>query len=468
MFCVKPKYIYRFQRKWPGGAPKTHHQSLARQHMVLYNPGQFTRYPAEPVDSGIRFHYLGGGNEVGNVGCIIEDNTGTRILIDYGLAPTRPPKYPDQSPPITDAIITHSHIDHIGMVPWLTRFNNVKFHGTSLTAGVSEIMWKDTYKVSKIEGYPLSWDKRDLEYALESWITHEYGEWFAVGAWKCRLHRAGHMPGACMIEIETPTHRILWSGDLDTRDSPNTYGAKPIECDILCLEATYGGKNHPDRKEEESRFVSAVQKIVQRGGVVLVPAFASGRGQDILRILHREAPHLNVHYDGMGTRLTRKWFENPQHIRDPETLTKVWKWTKKVSSKSDRKKALQADVIVTTSGMLDGGPALWYLNRLRNDSANGILITGYQAENSGGRKLLDEGKISIFGNITKIDLEISQFQLSNHAGHSELCKFAKDCNPKSMLLFHAPEESRDVIFSEMGKEIDIHLPVNGIPIHINS
>ena len=202
--------------------------------------------------------------------------------------------------------------------------------------------------------------------------------------------------------------------------------------------------------------------------MVLVPAFASGRGQDILRILHRETPHLNVHYDGMGTRLTRKWFDNPQHIREPKILTKVWKWAKKVSSKSDRKKALQADVIVTTSGMLDGGPALWYLNRLRNDPANGILITGYQAENSGGRKLLDEGKISIFGNITKIDLEISQFQLSNHAGHSELCNFARDCKPKTMLLFHAPEESRHVIFSEMGKEIDIHLPVNGTPIHINS
>ena len=457
-----------FHRKHPGGAPKTHDKEALRQYMVLYNPGQLTKYPSIPVDDGIRFHFLGGGNEVGNVGCIIEDNTGTRILIDYGLAPTRPPKYPDQSPPITDAIITHSHIDHIGMVPWLTRFNNVRFHGTSLTADVSEIMWRDTYKVSKIEGYPLSWDKRDLEYALESWITHEYDEWFTVGKWRCRLHRAGHMPGACMVEIETPTHRILWSGDIDTRDSPNTYGAKPVNCDILCLEATYGGKNHPDRKVEENRFVSAVQKIVQRGGVALVPAFASGRGQDILRILHREAPHLNVHYDGMGTRLTRKWFDNPQHIRDPEILTKVWKWTKKVSSKSDRKKALQADVIVTTSGMLDGGPALWYLNRLRNDQANGILITGYQVENSGGRMLIDEGRISIFGNITKIDLEISQFQLSNHAGHSELSNFAKDCSPKDMILFHAPEQSREAIFSEMSQEINIHLPVNGTPIHINS
>jgi len=234
------------------------------------------------------------------------------------------------------------------------------------------------------------------------------------------------------------------------------------------LEATYGGKIHPDRVEEESRFASAVKKIVERGGVALIPAFASGRGQDILRILYREAPHLNVHYDGMGTRLTRKWFENPEHIKDVEEFEKVWRWTRKVSSKSDRKKALQADVIVTTSGMLDGGPALWYLNRLRADLSNGILLTGYQAENSGGRKLLEEGKISIFGNLTKIDLDITQFQLSNHAGHTELCNFANDCNPKNMILFHAPEESRGVIFSELGEKIQIHLPVNGTPIHINS
>ena len=118
--------------------------------------------------------------------------------------------------------------------------------------------------------------------------------------------------------------------------------------------------------------------------------------------------------------------------------------------------------------MLDGGPALWYLNRLRNDTANGILLTGYQAEKSGGRKLLEEGKISIFGNITQIDLKVSQFQLSNHAGHSDLCNFARQCDPKDMILFHASEESRNVIFSELGGEITTHLPVNGTSIQINS
>ncbi len=85
--------------------------------MVLYSPGQTSSYPEEVVKEGLRFHYLGGGNEVGNVGCIIEDATGTRLLLDYGLAPTDPPRYPKEAPKVTDCIITHSHIDHIGMAP---------------------------------------------------------------------------------------------------------------------------------------------------------------------------------------------------------------------------------------------------------------------------------------------------------------------------------------------------------------
>ncbi len=435
--------------------------------MVLYTPGRTSGYPEEPVESGIRLHFLGGGDEVGNVGCLLEDRTGTRVLIDYGLAPTRPPRYPKECPPIEHTIITHSHIDHIGMAPWLVGQYGAALHGTTLTAAVSEIMWRDTYKVSSIEGYPLPWDKRDLDAALNAWQTHDVGEWFEIGEWKCRFHRAGHIPGAIMIEIETPELRLLWSGDIDIRDGPNVRGAEPINCDILCLEATYGGREHPVRATEEARFVSRVKEVVSRGGVVLVPAFASGRCQDVLRILHRAAPHLNVHFDGMGTRLTRHWLSHPEHTDEPEHLKQVWNWARIVSSKSDRKKALDADVIVTTSGMLDGGPAIWYLNRLRHDSANAILLTGYQAEGSGGHRLLEKGSLRIFGNETAIDLEVTQFQLSNHAGHSDLVSFVRACEPRHVVLFHGDDDARSAIAAEFTESPAPSLPLNGETLNLS-
>ena len=102
------------------------------------------------------------------------------------------------------------------MAPWLVGHHGTTLHGTKLTAAVSEMMWRDTYKVSSIEGYPLPWDMRDLDVALGAWNTHNFGEWFNIGEWRLRFHRAGHIPGAAMIEIETPELRLLWGGDMDT------------------------------------------------------------------------------------------------------------------------------------------------------------------------------------------------------------------------------------------------------------
>jgi putative mRNA 3-end processing factor len=253
---------------------------------------------------------------------------------------------------------------------------------------------------------------------------------------------------------------------MDTRDSPNATGAVPVECDILCLEGTYGGRSHRPRDEEEARFVARVLEVVSRGGIALVPAFASGRGQDILRILHREAPHLDVHYDGMGIRVTKEWMGNQELIRNADEMKRTFRWSKRVSGKSDRKKALGANVIVTTSGMLDGGPALWYLNRLRHQGANAILLTGYQAEGSGGRKLLEKGRIRIFGSLTSVPLEIDKFDLSNHGDHAALSAFARACAPSSLVIFHAPEEGRQALHDELGGEMKVHLPTNNTPILI--
>ena len=431
--------------------------------MVFYDPGRTSDYSDIPLKSGYRYHYLGGGNEVGNVGIVFEDSKQNRFLLDYGIAPTSPPKYPKESPPVRDAVITHSHVDHLGMVPWLPANYNTNLHGTKLTAEISRMMWNDCYKISNIERYPLPWDKRDIDTAMDSWITHEFDESWNQGEWKLNLTRAGHIPGAGMLNVETHSKKVLFTGDLDTRDSPLTAGAKPVKSDILFIEGTYGGKNHADQKDELNRFVDNVIRVTDKGGTVLIPAFANGRTQDMLMRLHQNCPELDVHVDGMGKRITKLYLENQQFIRDPKALYSAWNWCRRVASKSDRKKALEADVIISTSGMLQGGPAIWYLNRLRHDIENEIFFTGFQAKDTGGRKLQSESKIDIFGKTTDISLNWEKFSFSTHAGHKELTEFVYSCNPEDVIIYHTDADTaRPPLVEELEKNgIRTHSPVNG-------
>ena len=431
--------------------------------MVLYTPGSTSSYDQTPLEHDeFRYHFLGGGEEVGNVGCILEDSTNTRILIDYGFVPTNPPNFPEESPPVSDVILTHSHIDHIGLAPWLVSSHGANLHCTKMTADLLEMIWRDTYKVSSIEGQPLPWDKRDLEEALDHVIIHPYNSLFEIGEWELRFLPSGHIPGAAMVEINTPQKNILWSGDFDSRDSGIVSGAKPVSADLFFMESTYGGREQPVREDEIQRFINRVVSVVERGGTCLVPCFANGRGQDILTYLWDSKLDLEVHFDGMGKKILSYYLDNSEYIKDIDKLKKIKRWSRLVSSKSDRKKALDADVIVTTSGMLDGGPAHWYLNRLRHDQRNAILLTGYQAENSGGRRLIEESRLEIFGKIVDINLEVDQYSFSSHADHSRLVQFSKDVNPSDVILFHGNrDEYQDKLKIDLEKEgIKVHQPQN--------
>ena len=432
--------------------------------MVVYAPGRTSQYPEIPPERGLRYHYLGGGNEVGNVGIVLEDPSSNRLLLDYGIAPTKPPRYPNEAPHVSNAIITHSHIDHLGMVPWLASNHNTTLHGTELTAAISEMMWYDCHKVSSIEGYPLPWDKRDIDLALSAWKTHSFNKPWTQDDWKLELHGAGHIPGAAMLHVETPNKSVLFSGDFDTRDSQLTVGAKPVKSDVLFVEGTYGGRDHPPKQEENERFIERVIEVTDRGGTALVPAFANGRTQDVVMLLHKHLPELDVHVDGMGKRVAKLQMEHPETLRDPSALESAWRWCRRVSSKSDRKKALDADVVVSTSGMLDGGPSIWYLNRLRHNPKNAILLTGYQARNTGGRRLLEEGRIPIFGKLSSIDLEVDQYSFSTHAGHQEIVDFATQCQAEEVVIYHSdPTMARPPLADALeANGHHVHTPENGI------
>ena len=303
---------------------------------------------------------------------------------------------------------------------------------------------------------------------MNSWKFHDFDKPWQQEDWKLSLHKAGHIPGAGMLKVDTPDKKILFTGDFDTRDSPLTSGAKPQEVDTLFIEGTYGGKNHPELVEETQKFLHKIESIADKGGTALIPAFANGRTQDIIMKLHKHAPHLDVHVDGMGKRIAKMQMEHPETLRDPIALQKAWSWCKKVSSKSDKKKALNSDVIVSTSGMLQGGPSIWYLNRLRHDLNNEILFTGYQAKDTGGRKLQTEGMVDIFGKETKIPLKWKSFSFSTHAGHKEIVNFVKDCKAKEVIIYHTdPNEARPHLEKELSDlGIEVFSPKNGISYYL--
>ena len=113
------------------------------------------------------------------------------------------------------------------------------------------------------------------------------------------------------------------------RDSPLVSGAQPVKTDILFVEGTYGGRDHPPKEEEIGRFIQAVSEVVRRGGTVLIPAFANGRTQDVVMLLHEHLPQLNVHVDGMGKRVARIHLEHPSYLRDSNALERAWRWVKR-------------------------------------------------------------------------------------------------------------------------------------------
>jgi len=168
----------------------------------------------------------------------------------------------------------------------------------------------------------------------------------------------------------------------------------------------------------------------------------------------------DIWVDGMGKGISFIYLENPDYIRSQTKLKKAIKSVSMVRGKRDRERASRdADVIITTSGMMDGGPVLSYVERIKNDPKSAIFITGYQVEGTNGRKLLDTGMLDISGVDEKIEAQIRQYDFSAHAGHSELIEFARACEPETIVLMHG--DQRDVLAKDLSSEFNVLTPVEG-------
>jgi putative mRNA 3-end processing factor len=339
------------------------------------------------------------------------------------------------------------------MVPWVAGRYETPILSTLMTQKVSEVLFDDNVKVSELEGYPQMYGKQEIRAAKLAFDKVKFGEERNIGPFELKVHFAGHIPGAAMFELRG-NRTTLFTGDINTLDTHLISGTKPVKCDNLIMEGTYAGRNHPNRVKLEYEFLKKIDEVVARGGKVIIPAFAIGRTQEIMLIL-RHSKH-QIYVDGMGNSITELYLNKPDFIKSPKEMRKMKNKVKMVRSFRGRKYAMNGDVIITTSGMLDGGPVLSYIQKFKSSSKNAILLTGYQVEGTNGRLLRDEKKIRIQGVAQRVDCEVDFFDFSAHSGHKELVEFIHGCEPEKVILCHS--DNREAIAEELKGSYNICLP----------
>lgn len=410
----------------------------------------------------MKVKFLGGAEEVGKLGIKINESN-TNIMVDYGVIPDKPPSYPLPYEKVEGIFVTHAHLDHIGALPVCYQSHRPDLYATTMTASSMRPMLEDSIKIMDIEGYPKRFTRDDINSLYEMVLTSKYGDTFQTGEFSVTPYTAGHIPGSTMWRFENK-NSLLVTGDMYTNDTYLLNGAKPVKADYLIMESTYAGKNHEDRQQVVNRLRSRVREVVDNGGKVILPSFAMGRTQELVMVL--ASMGLKVATDGMGNTITGIYLDTPGgYLRSRSELRRAVGKTRQIRNNRMREHILEEyDVIVTTSGMLDGGPVLRYIQQLADDEKSAIFLSGYQVEGTNGRSLVETGVINVAGAPIRPSMQVEFFDMSAHAGHDDLVSFVKEVDPQKVILCHGDNREK---LAEALSEYDVVLPMNGHEIEIN-
>jgi len=468
----------------------------------------------------LKLYFLGGAREVGRSSILVETQFGSktkRILLDCGIKieedEEEHPLLEEKQMRSLDAVaLTHAHLDHSGFLPALYEagFRGKTFL-TKPTRDLIQVLLADYLRINK---HAALYGQQDVKTLLAKTEIVEADEQPVLlqarderrerqphsreqrsqppqglqrKDYEIAFHHAGHILGSAMIEIRANGKTLLYTGDLNTRPTRLLEGAKTsLTADVLVIESTYGSKadKHPSLKESGRILAESIKETFKKGGKVIIPTFGIGRGQEILFALENfmrsgAIPETPIYIDGMIKKVLRIYRHNAIYLKreiqhriltseDDPFKSKYYHYpeTKNRSDVINQDRA----IIVTTSGMLNGGPVLTYLKHLGPDPKNKIIFVGYQAKGTRGRELLEGAKELKFDNETyPMNLEVVQAPISAHSDFAELLNFVKNTQKlKKVFIIHGegtkPFELAEAIeewAATQKKQIEVFVPSLG-------
>lgn len=428
--------------------------------------------------------FLGASGTVTGSRYLLEINN-FRLLFDCGLFQGLKElrlrnwePFPVRADSIDAIVISHAHIDHTGYLPRLVKEGfKGPIYCTKPTADLMYIMLLDSAKLQEEEasfanerGYskhdtalPL-YTTQDAEAVFPLLKKFDYDQRITINEnIEIVYHDAGHLLGSAITELflkgDKQTKKIVFSGDLGRSHDALLNPPEVIDsADVLFIESTYGNKNNPSA-DPASELEKIINETFLRAGVVLIPAFAVGRTQILLYYIHqlieeKRIPDVPVYIDSpMATSATYLYykypgyhkanFDQPAFARKMETNMLVFVKTNEHSKALNSIKSRA--IIISSSGMMTGGRILHHLYHRLPNPQDTVIVSGYQAEGTRGRRLVDkEPTIRIFGESVPVKCHVENMSsLSGHADRSELFSWMANFiqSPKIVFTVHGEKES---------------------------
>ncbi|CAB4575565.1 unannotated protein [freshwater metagenome] len=372
-----------------------------------------------------------------------------------------------------DAIVlTHAHLDHSGLIPAIVRQGfRGKIYMTAGTLELCKILWADSAKIyaedaeranrkryTKHEPAKPLFELADVESALSLAQVVEFNQELTLAKEiTVTFRHAGHILGAAQVVLSVNKKKIHFTGDLGRAKDPLMLGPAAFEgADILVTESTYGGSNHA-ASDPEQELEEILNKVLKRGGTVVIPAFAVGRTQSLMLHIWRlikkgKLPKVTMYLNSpMATSVSSLYHQHKEEHRiDLEEFDEMYSAARIIRDVSESKalnESEEAKIIIAASGMMEGGRVLHHVARFGPDSRNAILFSGYQAGGTRGRKLLDGDKsVRIFHADVPIRAEIFFMDtMSAHMDSNELIEWLGACKTKPTMTYvtHGEPDSAD-------------------------